>query len=106
MSFTVARVCIVLGTLLATGCASGVPQQTAALSTVAVTKAPDSIATPPKPRPAIAVAAPTWKSDRKAWCQMRERQKAAAKSPNDPIAGTTDPYLISVHDQMCQATAG
>ena len=105
MSFALARVCTVLGAVLAAGCASGGTQQTAAVTTSALAVAPVS---PPaaaqKPRPATAVTAPTWKTDRVAWCRMRERQKAAAKSSTDPIGGTTDPYLISVHDQMCQAS--
>ena len=87
-------VLICLSTLLIAGCAGVTkPQPTTSVAS------PPTKSAASKPK----TASPDWKTDRKTWCRMREQQKAARKSADQSIASTTDPYLISVHDEMCRA---
>lgn len=91
-----------LFTLLLAGCASSNTAQQSA-STVATTSkiAPVSMLTA-KSKPPPVQAAPDWRRNRPAWCRLREQQKLAAKTSKQQIGGTTDPYLIAVHDEICR----
>ena len=103
----------ILGTALLTGgCAQGSGQSTPALETSAL---PTSATTPdtaakmaaPPPKQATTTpkqtAKPEWISDRAGWCHRRAQEKLARRSPDDPVGGTSDPYLIAVHDELCRA---
>ena len=97
---------IVLAFVLAasmSGCAANGWQQQTVASTSVVANSPSPSAKASTVKSSTAKKSPNWKSDRRGWCRLREQQKAVARSAKDPIGGTTDPYLISVHDQMCLA---
>lgn len=92
---------ILLLALSVTGCAGSSPIQTGPKTDAAI-KPQTKAAAPPVAAKKAIHHLPHWQSDRAGWCRMRERQKAARKSPDDRIAGTNNPYLISVHDEMCK----
>ena len=91
---------IILISTLLVACASSATRENTNLTTSSVAK-PSAQRSPT--RAGNVANSPDWKNERKAWCRMRERQKVARKSASEPIAGTADPYLISVHDEMCRA---
>ena len=87
---------------LIVGCSSPATRQTRELPATAVSKRPAQTSFQSRTVASTKTTAPDWKTDRQAWCRMREQQKAARRSADQPIAGTTNTYLISVHDEMCK----
>jgi hypothetical protein len=113
---------ILAAALLTGGCVLSSSEPTSVLETSALptsTTTPDNAAKsavpPPKdaknavPAPKQAnttpnpTAKPDWVRDRAAWCRRRAQEKLARRSPDDPVGGTSDPYLIAVHDELCRA---
>ncbi len=81
--------------LLMTGCATTDTRQ------VATQQSATTANVKPVTEYRAARKSPDWIQNRTAWCMMREGQKAKRKSSTEPIAGTTNPYLILVHDEIC-----